>query len=324
MFTLLDDDEFEQLIDRELYGISFPNDSDIPVIEVNICCSNMMVKRNKYFSCKSCGRVKQRVNDSIHFNTIEGNYNSWNDSSALRIRGTDSYKYDKALLISTSNRNNQRKYENNKQFHNVNSRSDQKKLPTIIITRSNELFQELQKKGIVTRSFKRKGLMAACVYYSCIQNNIVKQPQYIADMFEIKTKQLFRGCDIVKKIMNDQTVCESDQLSKFEMNIFATFDIDERYRGFISDIDNKLRDSPVAGDNSSRDSTRCSGIFYILCKQLGLKIPTKDIEKYCNISASSIMRYVKYVKMNKRFLKKIFKEYGVPRLKRDKKSKRSS
>jgi transcription initiation factor TFIIIB Brf1 subunit/transcription initiation factor TFIIB len=75
-------------------------------------------------------------------------------------------------------------------------------------------------KVIIIRGINRQGLIAACVFYACKRKGKSKGPKEIAILFDLKYKDLTRGCKIFKKLLKMKYIPYDTQVAKPEHYIF--------------------------------------------------------------------------------------------------------
>lgn len=71
-------------------------------------------------------------------------------------------------------------------------------------------------KIVIKRGIKRKGLVAACVFYACKRKGKSKSPKEIATIFELGYKDLTKGCKIFKTLMKMKYMPYDTQIAKPE------------------------------------------------------------------------------------------------------------
>jgi len=74
-------------------------------------------------------------------------------------------------------------------------------IPNCIIEEAKNLYKRIAEKKI-SRGSNRKGIIASCIYKACVIHSSHRTPQEIADIFNISTTCLTRGCKNFENIMN--------------------------------------------------------------------------------------------------------------------------
>ncbi len=71
-------------------------------------------------------------------------------------------------------------------------------------------------KVIIIRGVNRRGLIAACVFYACKRKGKSKGPKEIATLFDLKYKDLTKGCKIFKRLLKMKYMPYDTQVAKPE------------------------------------------------------------------------------------------------------------
>lgn len=69
-----------------------------------------------------------------------------------------------------------------------------------------------------TRGKKRKGIIAACVYSACKENNVPRDPKEIAEMFDIKLKDISAGIRTIYSVSKMSEKNENKQIIKIKQS----------------------------------------------------------------------------------------------------------
>jgi len=72
-----------------------------------------------------------------------------------------------------------------------------------------------KKKGnyIIKRGNNRRGLIAACIFYACKRNGRTRSPKEIEKLFNLKSKEMTRGCKTFNKLMGQVKILYNTQIS---------------------------------------------------------------------------------------------------------------
>ncbi len=71
-------------------------------------------------------------------------------------------------------------------------------------------------KVIIIRGVNRQGLIAACVFYACKRKGKSKGPKEIATLFDLKYRDLTKGCKIFKRLLKMKYLPYDTQVAKPE------------------------------------------------------------------------------------------------------------
>jgi transcription initiation factor TFIIIB Brf1 subunit/transcription initiation factor TFIIB len=134
--------------------------------------------------------------------------------------------------------------------------------------------------GKLTRASVRNGLIAACLYYACIYNNLPIDRQSIINLAEGNQKGFLKGEKIFQEIMEKHAkysslgkekvdISENDSFIKYITKLelpFKTVDICNKFYTLYKD---KL-------DSVTPKSATAGILFYVIKKNLQLKSPSKS------------------------------------------------
>ena len=269
--------------------------------------------------CPQCGLETLVVDDNNKFSfSIEKDHNvSSNSFMSFNFIGKNSYCYQRSFLKTCANYSSFRRNNNRKDLYNYNYQYEGKKIPKNAIKLAIELFSKIKENNYVFRGNGKKGVLGACLFYSCVMNHITKTPREIACVMEIEERFLSQGDRIVqelneKGVINIPTILRplNDYLDQF----FPALNIPDKYKPFVADVIARAEKKNVHIMNDSRTTTKCIGAIFLLINRIrGLKHITKDhIVKECNISKSTFIRYYNLLLTNYKMLKPIFKKHRIP------------
>lgn len=170
-------------------------------------------------------------------------------------------------------------------------------LPIIISDEANSLYKIIASTKI-SRGSNRRGIIAACVYFSCKINKVPRSTNEIADTFNLTIPVMTKGCKKFQEIM---------QMNKVDINrihITDTITIDDFIVRFCSklglqddDIIHIKKISKMAQlynlVNENTPPSMASGCIYLYIKQLELDISKKLIAETCKISEVTINKCYK-------------------------------
>ena len=142
---------------------------------------------------------------------------------------------------------------------------------------------------VITRGNNKLGIIGACLYYACKQNNYLIDIKKIAEAFELQTLCLHRGC----KMFNDA-------IKKTNININTNIVLPIHFINYISDkmnIDNsntkkikeiivKIQDNNLCVNHSPLSVCICTVILYY--RHINKKLFNKKVSNLFNISNVTI------------------------------------
>lgn len=293
-------------------------------------CNISMEPMKFHYRCPECGM------DSSIPKTIGGEYNesiinnhNTNNTSAskLKIVGKKCGRYQKAYYKHDSNYKNTQFKNTMKQLNRFNDNSKTIRFQQIILKQTTELYSIIQSNNIVKRGNSRKGLLAACLSRILCKNHITKKDTIIAKFFELDKTYISKGNKQLNELYNEKKIIfqkdkKEDLINDYITQYFMALNIDQKYKQFAIDIINASCSVKMRGENNSKISTKCAGVVYILGIQKDLDYAISDIQKHCNISKTTFMRYYMFILNNRKRLKHIFIEHNIPALKKKDKKKK--
>jgi len=220
MQEIYDNDELWKMADLALEECNESNESNE---------SNQVLRKNKECKheilcegvCSICG-----ICVDLHNISNEGEWNNYRDESggfAKNMQRCDTYvdtnpystggtllpfnnkNFISKLQIQNTFSHKQKTYwqvgEEIENIANLLHISDK----TITMTAKNYWHQYME-SGKLTRASVRKGLIAACLYYSCIQNNSPIERYEIIRAFNCDTKTLSKGEKVLFEILDTQNL----------------------------------------------------------------------------------------------------------------------
>jgi transcription initiation factor TFIIIB Brf1 subunit/transcription initiation factor TFIIB len=162
-----------------------------------------------------------------------------------------------------------------------------------ILSTAKQMWHICMESGKLTRASVRDGLIASCLYYSCIYNKVPFTRNDILRFFEIDMKTLTKGEKVFYTIIENHPVFRS--LTKESINIEEN-DSFVRYCNILglewkvamlcNEIfeKNKLYLSAV-----TPKSATCGVIVHVVKKKLDLKVPSKtEISKVINVCTPTV------------------------------------
>lgn len=218
--------------------------------------------------CGNYAKNTQRCdtfNDTNPYSKGGGTFLSANKNSLmakLHIQQTFSHKQKTYWLIS-------KEIEHAASYLNINSKS------TIDV--AIKCWYKYMESGKLTRASVRKGLIAACLFYSCNINNIPIERQEILKAFSCDTKTLSKGEKVLFEILNTNNLTYVNvQLE--DSNSFIRYCSLLKLEHSISYICNDLYNKYKVQLQAVSPKSAVGGIIaYVVKYKLSLKNPTKTV-----------------------------------------------
>jgi transcription initiation factor TFIIIB Brf1 subunit/transcription initiation factor TFIIB len=180
-------------------------------------------------------------------------------------------------------------------------------IPDIILKESQSLYVLIRENSI-TRGSKRRGIIAACLYYAFKNRGFPRNSKEVAEMFNITTSEMTNGCKYFQQIMTTNDTKEGrDKVQSIQCS--QPKDFIPRFCSRLSITDNQFINLCIIiserayQDEISTENTPPSvacGIIYMLATLIGLKITIKNINKKCNISEVTINKCYKTLWENRK------------------------
>ncbi len=295
---------------------------DMPIIQDYKICPNCD-ERCKIGAvsliCEKCGLEREWQSENGCYDaSIAQNYNiTQNAHISFNLVGAGSYCYQRSFLKTCSNYGSFRNNNNKKEITNIIYQYEGSKPPTNVINTAAELFDKIVSSGRVYRKNGKRGVMAACLYYSCIINNLSRTPRDIALIMNTEERFLSQGDKILQELKELGVLdipTRHEPIENYLSQFFTSLDIPERYKAFVYDLIMRAEKKHIHIKNESRATTKCAGAIYMLTRRVKeLKhIKKQMISKECNnMSVATFMRYYNLLYANYPLLKKSFKRHKI-------------
>ena len=180
----------------------------------------------------------------------------------LQIQQTFSHKQKTYWLIS-------QEIEHAATFLNINNKHT--------IETAKKYWHKYMDSGKLTRASVRKGLIAACLFYSCTTNNCPIERQEIIKAFNCDTKTLSKGEKVLFEILNTNNLTYVNVQTQ-DSNSFVRYCSLLKLKFIVSNICNELYDKHKIPLQAVTPKSAVGGIIaYVVKFKLNLKTPTKTV-----------------------------------------------
>lgn len=190
-----------------------------------------------------------------------------------------------------------------KVFQEISDKCKKADIPQIIIKEAQSLYSVISSTKI-SRGSNRKGIIAACVYFSCKDSNVPRSVNEIADIFGIKNTILTKGCKQFKEII------QMNKLNVKRINDSNSVTIDDFIDRFCSKLHLSKEEIDVIKHLSKRSQelnlinentppSMAAGCIYLYIKEKNLEISKSDISEVCKISEVTINKCYKKLELRK-------------------------
>ena len=272
--------------------------------------------------CKKCSGIITNVTDSP-----EWRYYGSGDSKSLdptrcgmpvnTLLPESSVGSTVAFNSNTKTMNQIRKYQQwsgmpykerslYKVFLEIQETCKNNNIPTIIISDAKSLYTIVSKTKI-SRGSNRKGIIAACVYFSCKACNVPRSSKEIAEMFSISSTVMTKGvkkCQEIihmnkknkKRLTKSEPIKPGDFIERFCNKLNMS---DPITKEIIRICDISITKNIISENTPPSIAAGC--IFYFI-KRNQMGISKKDISEICKISEVTINKCTKKLEKNNHLL----------------------
>ena len=171
-----------------------------------------------------------------------------------------------------------------------------------VVDDAKVLYKNASEKKI-SRGDNKEGLIASCIYHSCLMNNIPRSSKEIAKMFDINPVILNKGNTRFQTLLQINVVSSSpiDFISRYccQLNMQLT-DIEKCKNLIIF-----LEENEIMSDNSPTSS--CAAILYYYSEKNKLGYTKKQFADICNVSEVTVIKGFKTISKFDKFIDKNFK-----------------
>lgn len=185
-------------------------------------------------------------------------------------------------------------------FQKINEIGSRWGIPQRIIHEAHALHIQISENSI-TRGGKRRGVIAACLYYACKTIGFPRNAKEIAKMFNIDLSEMTNGCKCFQDIMSTNNIKNGrkkvqsmtcSEASDFIPRYCSYLNIhDKTFVGLCIAVSKRAKQAEIVRENTP-PSIAC-GIIFLLSKLLSLGYDIKSIHKKCDISVVTINKCFK-------------------------------
>lgn len=302
----------------------------------NNISDNKIVSNASDKGCYSCGgtlRIKSNIMicqdcgleiTGMFGTTIEDEMTSTQDSNvhnkgfiAMKIVGKGSYGYNRNLLKNCADYARYSKTKTLKELKHWNTQNSNLQLPKNVIEYATDLFANIKEYCVVRKDIK-KGVQGACISIACDANDISRTPIEIAKIMNIPEKFLSIGYRIILDLNERGIITIHPKVNptcNYIKRYFELLELPDKYKNFVLEMINHADEEHLHVQFDSKNNTRCIGTIYMLITripELRNKITKEHIEKECDISKTTFLKYYTMLcKYYKKFIH-IFIKHKIP------------
>lgn len=172
-------------------------------------------------------------------------------------------------------------------------------IPQKVIDDAKVLYKKAAEKKI-SRGDNKEGLIASCIYHSCMINNVPRSSKEIAQMFDISPVVLNRGNSRFQTLLkiNVSSSNPDDFISRFGSKLSMKMEDIEKCKKLVS----FLEKNEILSDNSPTSVAAGILYYYSISEQIGFT--KKQFSTACNVSEVTIVKNYKIICKYKDFIDK--------------------
>ena len=184
-------------------------------------------------------------------------------------------------------------------FEKLTSNTVNNGIPQKVIDDAKVLYKRAAEKKI-SRGDNKEGLIASCIYHSCLINNVPRSSKEIATMFNINPVILNRGNSRFQTLLkiNVSSSGPDDFISRFGSKLSFKLEDIQKCKNLVK----FLEKNEILTDNSP--TSAAAGILYFYSNAENLGFTKKQISSVCNISDVTIVKNYKNICKYKDFIDK--------------------
>jgi len=170
-------------------------------------------------------------------------------------------------------------------------------VPTKVIHDAKVMYKRASEKKI-SRGDNKEGLIASCIYYSCLINKIPRSPKEVARMFHIDPNVLTKGNARFQSLIqiNVDSSDPSDYIARFGSKLNLNYQDMQACKLLAGKID----ELEIVSENSP--TSVAAGIIFYYCTIHNIDISKKQIAIGCEVSEVTITKCFKRLEKYKSLL----------------------
>lgn len=288
--TTLTDDELFKYMDAAMNMV----DKEKSKKESNVyfCCHHNKISdyKNGIEICTDCGEVFHNCFDSCEWNNYKNDDGSFQQSNQRADTYVSDNPYDKGGSIPGFNKNSfimrlhyqQAFSHKQKTFWQISEKfqnyATRLSINSLALKDAKNMWHICMESGKLTRASIRNGLIASCLYYSCIYNQLPIDRQKVIDVTEGTQKGFLKGEKIFMELMENTCyknlgksridIKENDSFIKYCSMLDLPFNVstlcNDVYTKNIDKLDSVTPKSAIAGI-----------LYYVVKNHLNLSKPSK-------------------------------------------------
>lgn len=318
-----DDEDFDESDDaasKRASGLSESADSDSNTDRCYECKTYTLVCQGGQFLCTNCGTIQQKVlfEEAEYRNYANDGHQRGGNQERVGAP-TNTMMPESSLGTMISNRNSRREgrqyvkkmiqynswhqmpYKERslyKIFTRITNICKSASIPSIIIERAKEFYNTIRDVN-TCRGTNRDSLIASCVYFACIAEDVPRSSKEIAEIFQIELHDMTKGIKNFRAILQQATNHRQDNMIRKEPS--NPIDFIERYCSDLHTDDLVKHIAEYVAikaifKNYVDDNTTPSiaaGAIYVACYVTMQNISKKQVADACKTSEVTISKCFK-------------------------------
>lgn len=182
-------------------------------------------------------------------------------------------------------------------FDKLETATSNNGIPQKVIDDAKIFYKKTAEKKI-SRGENKEGLIASCIYHSCLINDVPRSSKEIAKMFNITHVTLNKGNARFQQLLQINVISSNPQdfISRFasRLNMYK-IDIEN-----CKKLINFLEEKEILSDNAPTSSA--AGILYYYSQENNLNFTKKQFSDICSVSEVTIVKCYKYILKYKNYI----------------------
>jgi len=271
--------------------------------------------------CEQCGMEREWDSHDVdtYSITIDHNYNtSANTYMAFNVKGPKSFGHQRCRLKIDSDTSSYRNNNNRRAITNTICRYGGHQPPSSAVKQTIEMFDTIKQSGQVFRGQNKTGVIAACLYYSCIQHGWTQPPHEVAKIMNIDEKFIIHGDRILQDLHSAGIISipvNHKPIHDYIDQFFAVLRLPQGYKPFVMDLIKRVERKRLCTQYINKMDVRCAAAITILCQRIphSRGIHREQISQVCGgATVSAMIKYQQVVERKWPLFRKTFKKHRVP------------
>lgn len=157
-----------------------------------------------------------------------------------------------------------------------------------ILEEAKNLYKKMSEARL-TRGDNRNGLIASSIYIACKTNGVPRSAKEIAQMFNISSTIMTRGCKHFQEILKMST--QSTTAEDFIARICSKVDLGKDEQDICMNVIQRADELGLVSDNTP--PSIAAAIIYLCGDKYGWSVDKEVLSQACGVSGVTVMKCVK-------------------------------